>query len=64
MMYEKYDLDLDGSRSTGAIVLPALPPGLKFTITSIMIQLLNGKDMFRGETGNETNLHMMNFVVI
>ncbi|XP_015169534.1 uncharacterized protein [Solanum tuberosum] len=42
-MYEEHDVDLDGAGATGAIVLPALPPGVKFTITSTMIQLLNLK---------------------
>lgn len=37
MMYEEYNANLDGSGSTIAIVLPALPPGVKFTITSTMI---------------------------
>ncbi|KAH0716914.1 hypothetical protein KY285_012945 [Solanum tuberosum] len=43
MMYEEDDVDLDGAGddvdldgagATGAIVLPALPPSVKFTITS------------------------------
>jgi len=45
-------------------VLPALPPGVKFTITSTMIQLLNLKGMFRGEAGDYANQHLMNFVAI
>ncbi|XP_015160357.1 uncharacterized protein [Solanum tuberosum] len=42
-MCEEDDADLDGAGATGAVVLPALPPGVKFTITSTMIQLLNLK---------------------
>ncbi|KAH0765019.1 hypothetical protein KY285_000890 [Solanum tuberosum] len=48
MIYDEDDADLDGAGATGAIVLPALPPGVKLTITSTMIQLLNLKAMFRG----------------
>ena len=61
MMYEEDDADLDGAR---AIVLPALPLGIKFTITSTMIQLLNLKGMFRGAVGYDANQHLMNFVAI
>ncbi|KAK4729915.1 hypothetical protein R3W88_022903 [Solanum pinnatisectum] len=64
MMYEEDDADLDGAGATGAIVLPALPPGVKFTITSTMIQLLNMKGMFRGAAGKDANQHLMNFVAI
>ncbi|KAK4733970.1 hypothetical protein R3W88_008231 [Solanum pinnatisectum] len=58
------DADLNGAGATGAIVLPALPPGVKFTITSTMIQLLNLKGMFRGATSDDANQHLMNFVAI
>ncbi|KAK4713655.1 hypothetical protein R3W88_019562 [Solanum pinnatisectum] len=64
MMYEEDDLDLDGAGAIGAIVLPSLPPSVKFTITSTMIQLLNLKGRFRGAAGDNTNQHLMNFVVI
>ncbi|KAK4707200.1 hypothetical protein R3W88_033252 [Solanum pinnatisectum] len=64
MMYEEDDADFNGAGATGAIVLPALPPGVKFTITSAMIQLLNLKGMFRGVTGDDANQHLMNFVAI
>ncbi|XP_049349268.1 uncharacterized protein LOC125813838 [Solanum verrucosum] len=64
MMYDKDDADLDGTGATGAIVLHALPPGVKFTITSTMIQLLNLKGMFRGAAGDDANQHLMNFVAI
>ncbi|KAH0743086.1 hypothetical protein KY290_031079 [Solanum tuberosum] len=55
MMYEEDDADLDRAGATGAIVLPTLPPGVKFTITSTMIQLLNLKGMFRGATGDDAS---------
>uniref|UniRef100_M1DMX4 Integrase core domain containing protein n=1 Tax=Solanum tuberosum TaxID=4113 RepID=M1DMX4_SOLTU len=45
MTYEEDDADLDGVGATGAIVLPTLPPGVKFTITSTMIQRLNLKEV-------------------
>jgi len=64
MMYDEDDADLDGAGATGAIVLPALPLGVKFTITSTMIQLLNLKGMFRGAAGDDANQHLMNFVAI
>ncbi|KAH0715119.1 hypothetical protein KY284_008024 [Solanum tuberosum] len=43
---------------------PLAPRGVKFTITSTMIQLLNLKGMFRGATGYDANQHLMNFVAI
>ena len=55
MMYADDDLDLDRARATRAIVLPALPPGVKFTITNTMFQLLNLKGMFRGAAGDDAN---------
>ncbi|KAK4726835.1 hypothetical protein R3W88_031752 [Solanum pinnatisectum] len=64
MMYEEDDANLDGVGATGAIVLLALPPGVKFTITSTMIQLLNLKGMFRGAAADDANQHLMNFVAI
>lgn len=47
MMYEKDDADFFVVGASGALVLPALPPGVKLTITSTMIQLINLKEMFR-----------------
>ncbi|KAH0679304.1 hypothetical protein KY284_020389 [Solanum tuberosum] len=64
MMYDEDNADLDGAGATRAIVLLALPPGVKFTITSTMIQLLNLKGMFRGAAGDDANQHLMNFVAI
>ncbi|KAH0698455.1 hypothetical protein KY284_012670 [Solanum tuberosum] len=64
MMYEKDDLDLDGAGATRAIVLHALPLGVKFTITSTMIQLLILKGMFRGAAGDDANQYLMNFLAI
>ncbi|KAH0765021.1 hypothetical protein KY285_000892 [Solanum tuberosum] len=64
MVLKEDDLDLDGVKVTGAIVLPALPLGVKFIITSTMIQLLNLKGMLRGAAGDDANQHLMNFVEI
>ncbi|KAK4731462.1 hypothetical protein R3W88_024450 [Solanum pinnatisectum] len=64
MMFEEDDLDLDGAGATGAIMLPILLPGVKFTITSTMIQLLNLKGIFSGETGDSAKQHLRNFMVI
>ncbi|KAH0722488.1 hypothetical protein KY285_005015 [Solanum tuberosum] len=64
MVFEEDDLDLDGVGATGAIVLPILPLSVKFTITSIMIQLLNLKGMFRGVVGDDANKYLMNIVAI
>ncbi|KAK4706987.1 hypothetical protein R3W88_033459 [Solanum pinnatisectum] len=63
-MYEEDDADLDGAGATVAIMLPPLPPDVKFTITSTMIQLLNLKGMFRGAASDDANKHLMNFVTI
>ncbi|KAK4709999.1 hypothetical protein R3W88_004512 [Solanum pinnatisectum] len=64
MMYEEDNADLDGAGATIAIVLPALLPSVKFTITSTMIQFLNLKCMFRGAVGDDENQNLMNFVAI
>ncbi|KAH0773640.1 hypothetical protein KY290_010777 [Solanum tuberosum] len=64
VMYEEDDLDLDRAGATGVIVLPVLPPGVKFTITSTMIKLLNLKGISRGAAGDDVNQHLMNFVAI
>lgn len=44
--YENDDVDIDGAGTTGAIVLPSFPHGVKFTITSTMLQMLNLKGLF------------------
>ncbi|KAK4707406.1 hypothetical protein R3W88_033052 [Solanum pinnatisectum] len=64
IVLEEDDLDLDGVEANQAIVLPVLPPGVKFTITITIIQLLNLKGMFRGATSDDANEHLMNFVAI
>ncbi|KAH0693055.1 hypothetical protein KY285_020152 [Solanum tuberosum] len=64
MMYEEDDADLDRAGATGAVVLPTLPPSVKFTITNTMIQLLNVKGMFKGADSDDANQHLMNFVAI
>lgn len=48
----------------GAIIPSELPYGVKFDITSIMIQLLNVKDVFIGFLSNEANMYIMNFMGI
>ncbi|KAK4727100.1 hypothetical protein R3W88_032017 [Solanum pinnatisectum] len=60
--FEENDLELNGSRATGAIVLPVLPPSMKFTITNTMIQVLNLKVMFRGIASEDANQNFMNFI--
>ncbi|KAH0737921.1 hypothetical protein KY290_036626 [Solanum tuberosum] len=52
MMYEEDDANLDEAGATGAIVLHALPPSVKFIITSTMIQLLNLKGYSWGQPNN------------
>lgn len=64
MMFEADDLNLDGSVATGAIIFHLVPPGVKFTITSTMVQLLNLKYLFEGTTGDDANQHLMNFMAI
>lgn len=56
--------NLDRVISIGAIVLPLLCPGEKCNITSTMIQLLTVKILFREMTGNDPNMHLMNFLGI
>ena len=56
--------NLDGDGATGAIILPPLAPGVKFNITSTMIQLLNLKGLFGGLPGDDPNLHLVNFISI
>ncbi|KAH0698457.1 hypothetical protein KY284_012672 [Solanum tuberosum] len=43
---------------------PLAPGGVKFTVISTMIQLLNLEGMFRGAAGDDANQHLMNFVLI
>lgn len=60
-MYGEDDVDLDRAGATGDITLPALPPGVKFTITSTMIQLFTLNGMFRGAANDYYNQELMNF---
>ena len=55
---------MDGEGATGPIIPPPLAPGAKFNITSTMIQLLNLKWLFCGLSGDDLNLHLVNFVTI
>ncbi|KAH0678885.1 hypothetical protein KY284_019970 [Solanum tuberosum] len=63
-VFEEDDLDLDGAGAIRAIVLHALPLGVKFTITNMMIQLLNLNGMFIGTTGDDAHQHVINFIAI
>src|SRR5687767_5163949 len=42
------EADDDTIGSTGAILLPPLPPGSKFSITSSLIQMLHSRGLFSG----------------
>ncbi|PHT50055.1 hypothetical protein CQW23_09802 [Capsicum baccatum] len=60
--FDDDDDDLDGDGATGAIILPPLAPGPKFNITSTMIQLLQLKGLFSGLAGDDSNMHLINFI--
>lgn len=49
---------------TWAIIPPTLSPNVKFDITSVMIQLLNFKQVFVVSDKDETNINLANFVRI
>lgn len=52
------------SLSTEAIILFTLPPGVKFHITSSMIQFLNLKDVFVGLAMDDANMNLINIIGI
>ncbi|XP_047262439.1 uncharacterized protein LOC124895926 [Capsicum annuum] len=56
--------DLNEASAIGAIIPPPLVLGVKFNITSTMIQLLNLKGFFGGLPGDEPNMHLVNFINI
>lgn len=62
MMYKVDDADLGGARATWASVLHALTPGVKFTITRNMIQLLNLKEILRGATGDDVETDVVSTI--
>ncbi|PHT37690.1 hypothetical protein CQW23_21263 [Capsicum baccatum] len=62
--FEDDDDDLDGAGATGAIIPPPLAPEAKCNITSTMIQLLQLKGLFGGLTGDDPNMHLINFISI
>lgn len=49
---------------TRAIIIPTLPPNVKFDITSVVNQLLNLKGVFVGLPTDDTNMHLTNFIGI
>lgn len=64
IIYEEDDAYFDGAGVTRAVLLPALPPEVEFTITSTIIQLFNLKGTFRDVGGADANQHLRNFVGI
>lgn len=58
------DADLDGASTTRAIVLPPLAPRVNLNITRKMIQLFNLKRFFGGLPGDDSKMHLVNFVNI
>lgn len=64
MMYEEDGSDFAGAITSGAIVLHTLPPGVKFTMTSTMIHLLNLNAMYKGTARVDENPYLMNSLEI
>ncbi|PHT52015.1 hypothetical protein CQW23_06477 [Capsicum baccatum] len=62
--FDDDDDDLDGAGATRAIIPPPLAPGAKFNITSTMIQLLQLNGLFGGLAGDDSNMHLINFISI
>ncbi|PHT55057.1 hypothetical protein CQW23_03543 [Capsicum baccatum] len=62
LAFDDVDDDLDGAGATGAIIPPPLAPGAKFNITSTMIKLLQLKGLFGGLAGDDSNMHLINFI--
>lgn len=56
--------DLDGAHATRTIIPLELALGLKFNITSTMIQLLKLKVLFSGLPRVDPNMHLVNFMNI
>lgn len=54
--------DFDKAVATVATTLPPLALELKFNITNNIIQLLNFKGLFGGLSGDDLNLHLVNFI--
>ncbi|XP_015087107.1 histone-lysine N-methyltransferase ASHH1-like [Solanum pennellii] len=64
MIYEEDGADLVEAIASGDIMLPTLPPGVKFTMTSTMIHLLNLKAMYKGTASDDENPYLMNSLTI
>ncbi|PHT32091.1 hypothetical protein CQW23_28428 [Capsicum baccatum] len=60
--FDDDDDDLDGAGAIGAIIPPPLAPEAKFNITSTMIKLLQLKGLFGGHAGDDSNMHLVNFI--
>lgn len=64
LAHEDNDGNLESLGAIRSIVLPLLPFGVKFTIMSIMLQMLNLKGLFSEAASKDANQHLMNFIAI
>lgn len=62
--WDEYNVYQDDAGSNGATVLPPLPAGIKFDITSSMTQMLSKRELFAGKANDETNMHQSNFLKV
>src|SRR5688572_24735359 len=59
-----HGVDDDTMGSTGAILLPPLPPGSKFCITSGLIQMLHSRGLFSGLASEDPHNHLINVAYV